>query len=194
MSSAARHVEHFMTVDEFLEWDGDKTGLTYDLVEGRVRAHAAPSGTHATMHVRMAMLLGNHLDVVKPHCRVLAGAGVRPALRADWNFRVPDLLVTYVRNERGERDAPSPSVIVELLSPSNMAETWDNVRNYMTLPSVQEIHLIATLRVAAQVLRRKTDGHWPGEPDDIGPDGTLHFKPIDLVLPLQAAYRGTHLE
>jgi Uma2 family endonuclease len=194
MSSAARKFEPLMTVDEFLEWDGDGTGLTYDLVDGQPRAHAAPSGTHATMHTRMATILTNHLDAVKPQCRVMIGAGVRPALRADWNFRVPDLLVTCVRNERGERDAPSPSVIVELLSPSNTAETWDNVRNYMTLPSVKEIHLISTLRVAAQVLRRKADGHWPGEPDDIGPDGTLTFEPIDLVLPLKAAYKGTYLE
>jgi Uma2 family endonuclease len=56
-SSAALKLPEFMTVDEFLDWPGDGTDTVYDLVDGVLRAHAEPSGTHARMHTRVGMLI-----------------------------------------------------------------------------------------------------------------------------------------
>jgi Uma2 family endonuclease len=101
MSSAAVKLPTLMTVEEFVEWPGDGTGRWYDLVDGELRARDAPSETHGSMHARVAYLLTAHLDKRLPSCRVVIGGGVKPRLRAMWNYRIPDLAVTCGRSERG---------------------------------------------------------------------------------------------
>jgi Uma2 family endonuclease len=194
MASAAVKLPEFMTVEEFLDWAGDGTGTAYDLVDGVLRAHAAPSGVHSTMHVRVAMLLQQHLDAHHAGCRVLIGAGVRPQFQAKWNFRIPDLAVTCARNQRGERMVPDPFILIELLSPSNKADTWENVRNYITIPSVSEIVIINTERVRADVLVRRADGSFPTEPLVVEAGDTVPLASIGFTLPLNEVYRGTYLE
>jgi Uma2 family endonuclease len=191
--TAARKLPDLMTVDEFLAWPGDTSGLRYDLVEGRLRAHAAPSDLHATMHARVVTILTNHLDAHLPFCRVAVGGGVKPHIRADWNFRIPDISVTCAKNAKGQHDVPDPVVIIELLSPSNEADTWDNVRNYATVPSISDIILIDTQRVHADVLRRDDKGHWPRNPQVVKRGGIITIPSLKFDLLLDHAYRDTFL-
>jgi Uma2 family endonuclease len=193
MSASAGKQPGLKTVDEFIAWPGDGTGLMYDLVEGRLRAHAAPSDLHATMHSRLATLLTNHLDVHLPFCRVVIGGGIKPHIRAEWNYRIPDLTVTCARNAKGQYDVPDPVVIIELLSPSNQTETWDNVVNYASVPSIGEIVIIDTQRVYADVLVRDAEGHWPRNPVKVARGGIISFPSLKLDLPLDSAYRNTYL-
>ena len=193
MTAAARNLPDPMTVEEFLDWDGDGTGTRYDLVEGVPRAHAAPSGTHSTIHSMVSYALTGHLLAKRPECRVLIGGGVQPNFRSDWNFRQPDLAVTCTPNEKGEKSIPDPSIIIELLSPSNAADTWDNVRNYMTLPSVHEIVVIYTTRVRVDVLVRDATGAWPNNPVELSGGASIPFDSIGLMMPVMTAYRGTYL-
>jgi Uma2 family endonuclease len=193
MSATAKKLPDLMTVDEFLVLPGDGTGLMYDLVEGRLRAHAAPSDLHATMHARLATILTYHLDAHLPFCRVAIGGGIKPRIRADWNFRIPDLTVTCAKNAKGHHDVPDPVVIIELLSPSNHADTWDNVRNYATVPSISDIIIIDTQRIYADVLTRDAKGHWPSNPVEVKSGGTITIASLKLNLSLDSAYRGTFL-
>jgi Uma2 family endonuclease len=192
-STALKLPPALMTVDEFLDWSGDGTDTVYDLVDGALRAHAAPSGTHGRIHMRVGMMVQQHLDARHAGCSVLIGAGVRPQFRANWNFRIPDLAVTCARNEKGERAVPDPFILIELLSPSNRAETWDNVRNYITIPSVSEIVLIDTERVHADVFVRNAVGGFPDEPAVVEAGGLIKLASIAYDLPLDDAYRDTHL-
>jgi Uma2 family endonuclease len=191
--TAARKRPALMTVDEFLQWPGDGTGLWYDLVDGVPRAHAAPSDLHGRMHARMTSILTTHLDNHFPGCAVVVGGGVRPKLRANWNYRVPDITVTCSQNTKGGHDVPDPIVIIELLAPSNKADTWDNVRNYTTGPSIKEIIIIDTQRVFADVLVRDDLGHWPDNALELTSGGIIRFPSINLDLKLDDAYRGTYL-
>jgi Uma2 family endonuclease len=193
MSSAAVKLPTLMTVEEFLEWSGDGTGRRYDLVDGELRAQDAPSETHASMHATVAYLLTAHLRAKHPSCRVAIGGGVKPRLQAKWNYRIPDLAVTCGRSEKGGRDVPDPVIIIELLSPSNRTETWDNVRNYATLPSVSEIVVIDTESVSADVLVRDDKGLWPANPLRVDAGGIVPLASIGFEMPLNEAYRGTHL-
>jgi Uma2 family endonuclease len=193
MSSAAAKLPTLMTVEEFLDWPGDGTGRRYELVDGELRAQDAPSDAHSSMHARVAYLLTVHLDKRLPGCRVAIGGGVRPRLRANWNYRIPDIAVTCGRNVKGGRDVPDPVIIIELLSPSNKAETWDNVRNYATVPSVAEIVVIDTESVAADVLVRDAKGLWPANPLRIEAGGVVPFASIGFDMPLDEAYRDTYL-
>jgi Uma2 family endonuclease len=191
--TAVKKLPDVMTVEEFLAWPGDPTGQLYDLVEGQLRAHAAPSDLHATMHARLATMLTNHLDAHLPFCRVAIGGGVRPRIRADWNFRIPDITVTCAKNAKGQHDVPDPVVIIELLSPSNEAATWDNVRNYATVPSVSDIIIIDTQRVHADVLTRDGKGHWPLNPQVVKRGGFIPIPSLKFDLPVDHLYRDTYL-
>ena len=164
MPTSAKRLPPMMTVAEFLEWTGDGTGARYELVDGELRAQDGPSDAHGTIHSNVTYALIGHFRNSGTNCRVVVGAGVRPRVRADWNYRLPDLAVTCQPNVSGARDVPDPILLIELLSPSNAAETWDNVRNYTTLPSVKEIVVIWTTLRKANVLLRDKDGNWPENP------------------------------
>jgi hypothetical protein len=61
-----------------------------------------------------------------PTCAVTEPA-IAPRVRSRSNLRVPDLAVTGSPVESGQLALPDPLLIVEILSPTNEAETWDNV-------------------------------------------------------------------
>jgi Uma2 family endonuclease len=87
---------------------------------------------------------------------------------------------------------PDPVVLVEVLSPSNEIQTRANVWAYTTIPSVQEILIVFSTEIGAELLRRRPDGSWPDQPELIGPDGELRLEAIGLT-PLRDAYRSSGL-
>jgi hypothetical protein len=60
----------------------------------------------------------------------LANPGIVPHLMSAHNFRVADLAVTGARLMPGQMALPEPLLVIEILSPSNRAETWSNVWAY----------------------------------------------------------------
>jgi Uma2 family endonuclease len=85
-----------------------------------------------------------------------------------------------------------PVLSIEILSPRNQAETWANVWAYTTIPSVQEILVLKTAAIGAELLRRNLDGSWPSQPLSIE-TGELTLESIGFGIPLAAAYRTTRL-
>jgi len=85
-----------------------------------------------------------------------------------------------------------PMLIAEILSPNNQAETWASVWAYTTIPSVQEILVLRTTTIRADLLRRGLDGTWPRQPDTIT-DGDLLLDSIGFRTPLADLYRSTRL-
>ena len=86
-----------------------------------------------------------------------------------------------------------PVLLIEILSPSNEAETWANIWTYISIPSMTEILAVHSTRIEAELLRRAADGSWPKQPELIGPDGTLALRSIGYSTPLAALYRTTVL-
>ena len=83
-------------------------------------------------------------------------------------------------------------LVIEILSPSNRAETWTNVWSYTTIPSVREILVLHSTSIGADLLRRGPDGTWPERPQAIGQDD-LTLDSIGYTGPLAAFYRTTWL-
>ena len=191
--SAAEKLPELMTVAEFLAWKGDGTGRRYELVDGVLRAQDSASDTHGTIQNRIGHLLTTHLDRTQPNCRVVTAPGIQPNLRANWNHRIPELAVTCTPTRADVHRTPNPILIVEVLSPSNASDTWNNVALFATLPSVTEILVVDSTKLEAQLLRRGADGAWPENPALFGPGEVLHLESIAFTLPLAEAYRGTHL-
>ncbi len=177
-----------MTVHEFLEWPDDPTGALWQLVDGEPTMMAPASDMHNTIQGNLGTLLDIHLQQARPGCRVVPAAGIRPYVRRDYNVRIPDLAVTCTPARRGVHLTPDPILAVEILSISNHAETWSNVWTYCTIPSLQEILVVRSTEVAAELLRRDPDGSWPERFAPIGKTIELHS--IGASFALAASYRN----
>jgi Uma2 family endonuclease len=181
-----------MSVQDFLSWEpGDHQ--TYELVDGLPRAMAPTSATHGLLQAELGAVIRNHLRSTRPNCRLLANPGVIPRLLSAHNVRIPDLGVTCSPVLRGQVVLTDPVLLIEILSPSNQVETWSNIWAYTTIPSVQEILILHSTRVGAELLRRRADGFWPERTDDISADGDLLLESIGFAIGLTELYSQTPL-
>ena len=193
MSAALKHPPSRMTVDEFLAWDsGDRTGQRWQLVDGEPVAMAPASDNHGSIQAELARLLGNHLIERGSPCRVITEPGIVPRVRSNENWRVPDLGVSCTPSSGGV-EVPAPVLLVEILSPNNHAETRANIWTYTTIPSVQEILVVQSTRIEAELLRRRDDGSWPNQPETIEAERILELASVSFSVGLIALYRTTSL-
>ena len=180
-----------MTVEAFLDWDTPK-GELWQLIDGTPSAMAPPSPLHGLIQSEANGLIRNHLRARNSPCVVLTTPGVIPRLQSDTNMRIPDLGVTCTPARPGDTAMRDPVLLIEVLSPSNHAETWMNVWSYTTIPSVREILVLRTASVGADLLRRLPDGSWP-ERQITFETGDLTLESIGYIGPVAAFYRTTWL-
>jgi Uma2 family endonuclease len=182
-----------MTVAEFLTWDPDDAlAHAWQLIDGEPVAMAPASRNHGALQASVAARLWNHLDVPGNRCQVVTDPGIVPRGHSDRNYRVPDIGVTCAPPSDGQM-VPDPLILIEILSPSNEAETWANVWAYLTIPTVREVLVVNSTLVEAEVLRRNADGTWPEVPHRLGPNDVLELDSIGFSVPLAALYRTTTL-
>jgi len=183
-----------MTVAEFLAWDpGDGQSDRWILRDG-VPEMMSPAGQqHGTIQARVAQLLMNHLERRGSPCRVVSAPGVIPKQRSAINMLSPDLGITC-EPAGGSHELRKPVALLEILSPSNHAETRANVRAFTTIPSLIEIVVLHSSRIAAEMLRRLPDDTWPKQPELLGPDDALRLDSIGYEAPLRDAYRNAGLD
>ncbi len=181
-----------MTVAEFLAWN-PPGGQTWQLVDGEPQAMAPANRTHGAIQNELGRLISNHLAERKSHCTAVTTPGVIPHVQSDTNMRVPDLAVTCSAYETEETALTDPVLLVEILSPSNQAETWANVWAYTTIPSVHEILVVEAATVGAELLRRNSDGTWPKQPVRIEKGDEVTLECIGFRVPLTSLYRTTRL-
>ena len=190
MSSALKPSDP-MTVAEFIGWEAP-ADRHWQLVDGEPIAMAPASRTHGSLQLELGALMRNHLADTGSPCTVVTAPGIVPQVRSSDNFRIPDLAVTCTRYDIEEYDVSNPVLIVEILSPSNRADTWRNVWAFATIPGLHEILILSSTAVRAELLRRGVDGSWPASSTVIE-DGDLVLESIGFAIPLTAIYRTTRL-
>ncbi len=190
MSSALK-TPPLMTVAEFLAWDAPGP-YHWQLVDGEPVAMAPPSRTHGAIQSELITAINVHLRAGGLPCSVITTPGIIPRVHANKNFRIPDLAVTCTGYDVEEYDVSNPVLIVEILSPSNKAETWRNIWAFTTIPGLREILILDSTSIRAEVLRRGADGAWPKEAAVVE-EGALTLDSIGLTVPLDALYRTTRL-
>jgi Uma2 family endonuclease len=182
-----------MTLPEFLSWDAaDPSGVPWQLVDGEPVAMAPGSETHAALQGEVGALLRNHLIEQGGPCRLLSQPGIVPRVQSNRNFRIPDLGVTCAPPAQGLM-VPDPILLIEILSPSNEAQTRANIWAYTTIPSVREILAVYSTRIEAELLRRGADGNWPEQPVTLTGTDALALDSIGFVTTLATLYRTTAL-
>jgi Uma2 family endonuclease len=180
-----------MTVEDFLNWSGDGHVGKLELVDGVVRAMAPPSQTHGTIQANLARHIGNHLAARRSPCRVITEAPVVPRFKPETNARAPDLAVECAPPSTS-RVLQKPTLIIELLSPSNADETWESIRAVANLPSVLEVMVVHSTEIRVETFLKDREGGWPAAPvvfDRL--DAMVRLASIDAELPLADIYAGT---
>ncbi len=180
-----------MSVDDFLAWQsGD--GRAWQLIDGVPQAMAPANRTHGTLQGELGSVIRNHLREQGGRCSLVVTPGVIPHVQSSHNLRIPDSAVTCSGYDEEESALTEPVLIIEILSPSNQVQTWANVWAYATIPSVQEILVLKTVSICADLLRRGPDGAWPREPETIT-DGDLTLRSVGLTTPVADLYGATRL-
>jgi Uma2 family endonuclease len=182
-----------MTVDEFLAWlpdDGSVRG--WQLIDGAPMAMAPARERHAIIQGQLVRQIGNHLEDRPGLCRVAVTPGIVPRARATHNYRIPDIAVTC-SPLGNDVTISEPNILIEVLSPSNEADTRANVWAYTTTPSAREILIVRSTRIEAELLRRRDDGSWLDEPAILGPNDTIVLMSIDFTMTMRSLYRRTSL-
>jgi Uma2 family endonuclease len=97
--------------------------------------------------------------------------------------------VTCKPPRRGDQLISDPVLIVEILSPGTaMYDRQTKVADYRRIPSVEEILLIDSTSIFAEVLRREGD-RWITEIVR-GPQATLSLASIGLAAAMSELYEG----
>ena len=187
MSQALRRP--LLTVDDFQHWEPPPgmEDLRWELVDGEPVAMAPPSTNHGAIQGMAAFLLTAHLRTHRPSCRVIITPGVIPQLRSRFNERIPDLGVSC-GPFTDDRSLADPILLVEILSPSNQTKTRANAWAYATIPSVQEVLILASTAIRAEVLRQGEE-----KPDIVVGAETLRLTSIGYAGSLAEFYATTGL-
>ncbi|HEY7577462.1 MAG TPA: Uma2 family endonuclease [Acetobacteraceae bacterium] len=192
MSSALK-LPPRMTVAEFLQWEpDDRSGALWQLRDGEPEMMAPASDRHGSIQSELAYLITAHLRARSSQCRIVTAPGVVPAERSEHNCLAPALGITCAP-PTGEHLMHEPLVLIEILSPTNVSKTRANIRAYMTIPGVQEIVVVHSAAIVAEIHRRGPDGAWPRQPEIAGAGGELRLDSIGFVAPLRDAYRSSGL-
>lgn len=175
-----------MSVAEFLRWE-DGTDARYELVGGFPVAMAPPAEAHRILATRLASRIDGALANRRP-CNAQIEAGVMRPDRAD-SYYIADIAATCTPNERGRQAIKDPILIVEILSPgTERHDRLTKVPVYRGLDSVEEILLIDSESIYAEVLRREGD-RWITVLVR-GPDAVLGLSCVDLSVATTELYDG----
>lgn len=115
--------------------------------------------------------------------------GIQPRVGAGLNVRIPDLAVTCSPILLTDKLMHEPILIIEILSPSNHAETWANVWSYTTIATVRQIAVVHVALQRIDLLVRQPDGLLPDNPETIIAPGHIRFASIGFEHPVAGFYR-----
>ena len=174
-----------LTADDFLAMDQRVFGdaWRYEMVDGRIVAHAAPSPDHGAILVALSAALFNRLKGRKD-CRGEGGSGAVPKRQQRNTARIPDVMI---------RCGEHPRVLFEIVSPSDLGhrKAWDRRRR--DLQDVEGVEEIVELFLdgTAHIYRRQ-QGIWAYEfLDDL--TATLRLASVGLEIPLEEIYASVDI-
>jgi Uma2 family endonuclease len=174
-----------MSRQEFRKWAEEREGERYELVAGEPVAMAPERVIHALLKARIWQALDREIRRHDLKCQALPD-GITIEIGEDYDYE-PDAIVNC--GDRLSPDAisaPSPVVVVEVLSPRTRArDAGAKLADYFTLPSVRHYLLVNTDRRAVIHHRRGGDGDIQTR---IVSSGTIALDPPGITLDVDEIY------
>lgn len=178
-----------LTADQFLATDQRSFGdaWRYELVNGEVEAHAAPSPRHAAILAGLMGALASRLKGRPNGCVPETGSGAVPRREQRNTARIPNALI---------RCGEHPRVTFEIISPSELRD-WQGRdqkrRDVQDVEGVAEIIEIHQRQMALHTYRRSPDGTWAFDSVS-GADAVLKIPSLGMVIPLAEIYEFATLD
>jgi hypothetical protein len=180
MDTAARDTR-CLDADAFLRTDQSAFGRAwrYELVRGRIVAHAAPSPDHGIILANLAAEPGNRL---KDHreCWPEVGSGAVPRYEQRDTARIPDAMI---------RCGKHPRVMFDVVSPSELHHKRDRDLWRSDLPAVEGVQEIVEIyqdEMLAHADRRQEAG-WVFQ-SNAGAEAEIVLPSVGIGVKLAALY------
>lgn len=180
------------TADEFVATDQSEFGplWRYELIDGRIVGHAAPSPEHAAIVAGLTGVLARLLAGRPDDCRPEIGSAATPRTEQRNTARIPDVII---------RCGEHPRVAFEVVSPSEIRD-WrgrDLKRQHLqTVHGLVEIVELFQDDHAAHVYRLVSLPTEPSQQSWVfealgGPEAILRLTTLGLEFPLSEVYAFT---
>lgn len=175
----------FMTLEEFFEFE-KRADVRHEYVDGVVFAMSGPSVTHERIRHQLVMAFGTHLR--SGPCQVFSSGMQLVSRRATSEIcYYPDVMIDCRRDSWGSHFVQSPTLVVEILSPSTqLTDRREKLQNYRLIDSMQEYVLVAQEQPKLTIYHR-ADGWRPRI--CMGAEEAAELHSIGLVLSLREIYR-----
>jgi Uma2 family endonuclease len=178
-------IQSGLKADEFLTTDQHTFGgaWRYELVDGEIMGHAAPSPAHARILAGLMRALGNRLSGSKTGCYPETGSGAVPERKQRNTARIPDAMI---------RCGELPRTTFEIISPSELKD-WQardkKRRDIQDVEGVTEIVELYQRQLAIHIYRKGADGIWSFQSEG-GTDAVLDLFATGehLSIPLPEIY------
>lgn len=174
-----------MTADEFVTTDqsvfGDK--WRYELIDGLIEGHAAPSPTHDAILTNLVFALKGQLKSHTEGCYAETGSAAPPAREQRNTARIPDALV---------RCQSLPRVTFEIVSPSELKQIKERDQKREDVKAVDGVVQIIEIyqhTMAAHIHSKTEAGTWSLATIS-GRDATLEIASLQLSIPLIELYEN----
>ena len=177
-----------MTAAEFLATDQAEFGdaWRYELDEGVIVAHAAPSPEHGAILSMLNVAVGTRLLARgRSGCRFESGSGAAPKKQQRATAKIPDAMIR----------CGHPRVTFDVVSPSELKNIRRRDRRRAQLQDiegVQEVVEIYQHVPAVHIYRRQEDARWEFVPVN-GLESVMEIKSMEMSVPLAEIYETVTL-
>src|SRR5438445_8738199 len=130
--------DKWLSLEDFLALDRESLDQKYEYMNGHMYALAGGSSNHSVISVNAMAVIHNHLNEQSSPC-ITYNADMTLKIQ-DAGF-LPDVMVSCNEKDIGENKTyiESPSLVVEVLSPSTMKrDRYDKLLRYTNCRSIQE--------------------------------------------------------
>jgi Uma2 family endonuclease len=187
-----------MSVEEYFELDNNTFNGRYEYIDGVARLMAGGSAEHNRIALNVYTALNQ--EFLSGPCTVF-GLEMRTLVGKRANgkeqYYYPDVTIScdVADRRRGNKLIRSPRVVVEVLSPSTeKLDRGTKLKNYKTVPSIQEIVLIDQFTQAAEVYHRDGEDGTTWSHAFYGPDQVIELQSVDVFIPMDEVYKGVNFD
>jgi len=171
----------------FLQWV-QKQERRYELKDGEVMMHPGGAKRHSWIVAGFVAVIRSSIDLSK--------WSVGPtdiAIEIGPDIRYPDVVVERVHDDGTALSTDTPTLLVEVLSPSSVGtDMVEKLAEYTSLPSLEAYVVASQDEPICWVWQRSADDRgFPKKPQEIaGRDGVIEIATLDIAMPLSEIYRG----
>jgi Uma2 family endonuclease len=159
------------------------------------------------LNYEFPMATNNHADIIRNLIRQLDrvldedlylvyGQNPEIFISLSGRYRIPDVSVTPPKEdwEYEQKKITNPIVVIEVLSPSNKGDDFmAKIKDYKSIPSLQEYWLISQDEIHLEGYQRRENGLWLNVAYTAS-DEKIHFPSLEVSLHTDKIYKGVDFE